>query len=441
MFTRITGWGRSISALTDVRQVKNEIASIKILNDRGLLPRGLGRSYGDSALNSGGCTLETVAQNDLRFDLEKNEVYVSANTSIAQLEAEGLKFGLFPYVVPGTGQVTIGGAIASDIHGKSHHKVGSFSSHVKEMTLIPQIGRTQKLFPEGNSEKSFWATCGGMGLTGLITSAVVKLREVETSYVQVCEKRVRNLTEMIDALKKMDENFEYTVAWIDLSGKFTGRGIVSGANHAKLHDLPKKKRKKALSPKVSKSICLPRIFNLPIINGSTISIFNKLWYLKPLGGKLQHIQTYMHPLDKIDNWNILYGSKGFVQYQFVVPMKSTQVLIDVLSIFKEANYRSFLSVLKTLGPESRSLLGFPMEGWTLAVDFPVEYSNLGETLSQIDKLVAGCGGRIYLTKDSRMTEEFLQTTYPKLEEWKSIKIELDPNMTWQSDQGRRLNLC
>jgi decaprenylphospho-beta-D-ribofuranose 2-oxidase len=344
-------------------------------------------------------------------------------------------------VVPGTGQVTIGGAIASDIHGKSHHKVGSFSNHVKEMTLISQVDKTQKLFPEGDSEKFFWATSGGMGLTGLITYAKIRLRRVETSYVQVCEKRVRNLVEMIDALNEMDERFEYTVAWIDLSGKFNGRGIVSGANHAKLHDLPKNKRKKALSPKVSKLICLPRIFNLPIINGATISVFNKLWYFKPLGSKLQHIQTYMHPLDKVDNWNILYGSNGFVQYQFVVPKKSTQVLNDVLSILKEANYRSFLSVLKTLGPESRSLLGFPMEGWTLAVDFPLGYTNLSETLSLIDKLVAGCGGRIYLTKDSRMAAEFLNTSYPKIEEWKSIKVELDPNMIWQSDQGRRLNLC
>jgi decaprenylphospho-beta-D-ribofuranose 2-oxidase len=441
MFNKVTGWGRSITALMELRQLESEYTFIKIANDRGLLPRGLGRSYGDSALNSGGCALEIVAPSVFTFDLDNDEVEVSANASIAQLETEGLKFGLFPYVVPGTGQVTIGGAIASDIHGKSHHKMGSFSNHLKKMTLMTQVGKTQIVFPEGSSRHAFWSTTGGMGLTGLVFSARIKLRKVETSFVQVSEKRVRDLPEMINSLKEMNENFEYTVAWIDLSGKYRGRGIVSGANHAKLIDLPNKKRKKALSSKVAKPVSLPRFLSLPFINRATIALFNKLWYYKPLGAKLQHIQTYMHPLDKVSNWNILYGRKGFVQYQFVVPMESAQVLIDIVNIFKESKYCSFLSVLKTLGPESKSHLGFPIEGWTLAVDFPTGYQNLKETLSRVDMMVADCGGRIYLTKDSRTTAEYVQIFYPRLEEWKSVKSQLDPTNTWQSDQGRRLNLC
>jgi decaprenylphospho-beta-D-ribofuranose 2-oxidase len=344
-------------------------------------------------------------------------------------------------VVPGTAKVTLGGAIASDIHGKSHHKVGSFSCHLVEMKILDSKGNISVIQPCGETSDLFWATVGGMGLTGLIVEATINLMKIETAFVSVSEKRVKSLDELIQTLMKFNVEHHYTVAWVDLSGDFRGRGIVSAADHILLKDLPQN-----LEPTKLKSVrqterSLPIPFGFCLINNFTIRVFNFLWLHKPLGRAVQQIQKYMHPLDGFSNWNILYGKRGFVQYQFVIPIDKHSVLKLILAKLQAEKCASFLTVLKTLGQPSKGLIGFPMEGWTLAIDLPLGNRNLNRILSELDDLVLRASGRLYLTKDSRMRPEHLDFMYPEIQRWKSIKSEFDSENYWQSDQGRRLKLC
>jgi decaprenylphospho-beta-D-ribofuranose 2-oxidase len=392
-------------------------------------------------LNSGGILLESKKLNSLQIDHKTGVAVVGGGVAISTLENESLKFGYFPFVVPGTAKVTLGGAIASDIHGKSHHKIGSFSNHLLEIKLLDASGLITAIQPDGETSDLFWATVGGMGLTGMIVEATLKLMKIETSFVKVHEKRVQNLDELLEIVNKLNESHNYTVAWVDLSGKFQGRGIVSGANHVSSVELPTKLIPKKLIPSGlrERNIFYPLRFSL--INRFTIKVFNAVWFYKPLGKKIQHIQRYMHPLDGISNWNVLYGQKGFIQYQFVVPFEEVEILKLIIAKLKIEKCASFLTVLKSFGEASRGLIGFPMEGWTLAIDLPVGNGRLFKILDEVDDLVLRGGGRIYLTKDSRMRSHHLISMYPEIERWKSIKNEVDPRNCWQSDQGRRLNLC
>ena len=410
-------------------------------NPRGAIPRGLGRSYGDSANNSGGLALSSDKLNSIEIDLETGMATLGAGVSISDLEKASLIHGLFPPVVPGTARVTIGGAIASDVHGKSHHRVGSFSDHLHEIKLLSSDGSIKAVRPHDSTSPLFWATVGGMGLTGMIIEATISLARVETAFVTVKEKRVKSLNELLATLLEFNSEFMYTVAWIDLSGKFAGRGVVSGANHAINEEVSKNKSVALLSPMNPVYRKIPYPFKFGIINQAFIRMFNFLWFYKPLGKRLQNIQKYMHPLDSIENWNVVYGKGGFIQYQFVIPFDRSEVLNEVLLKLKKSNHGSFLSVLKSFGKDTNSMLGFAMKGWSLAIDFPKNSKNLSSLLGELDQLVLGAGGRIYLTKDSRVDHRYMNSMYPKLKEWKCIKIEIDPDNLWQSDQGRRLKLC
>ena len=441
MIRKISGWGRSSSSLTDLRIYESADTLVESKSEQGFIPRGLGRSYGDSATNSGGITLETSTLTMIKIDSATNIAVLGAGVTILDLERESLKSGYFPFVVPGTAKVTIGGAIASDIHGKSHHKVGSFSNHILEMKLMGPDSIVKTIRPDNDTSDLFWATVGGMGLTGIIIEATIQLRKVETSYVVVKEARAGNLEELLRVLKHFNETYLYTVAWVDLSGKFNGRGVVSGANHARSNEIPFSSIPKKLKSITPHQMQIPFPFEINLINNATIRVFNFVWFHKPLGKKLQQIQKYMHPLDSIRNWNVIYGKGGFVQYQFVVPLDRIDALQRTLEILKSAKYGSFLAVFKSFGEPSRGLISFPIQGWTLAVDLPARKKDLRNTLQKLDEIVIGAGGRIYLTKDSRLNADSLPLMYPNLHQWKAIKSEFDPTNQWQSDQGRRLNLC
>lgn len=441
MIRKVSGWGRSSSSLTDLRIYESADILVEMKSERGFIPRGLGRSYGDSAANSGGITLETNTLTMIKIDSATKVAVLGAGVTILDLERESLKSGCFPFVVPGTAKVTIGGAIASDIHGKSHHKVGSFSNHILELKLLGPDTIVKTIRPDDHTSDLFWATVGGMGLTGMIIEATIQLRKVETSYVVVKEARAGNLEELLRVLQHFNETHLYTVAWVDLSGKFHGRGVVSGANHARFHEIPFDsfpKKSKSIAPH---QIQIPYPFSVNLINNATIRVFNFLWFHKPLGKKLQQVQKYMHPLDSIPNWNVIYGKRGFVQYQFVVPFDRFDALQSALGVLRSAKCGSFLAVLKSFGEPSRGLISFPIQGWTLAVDLPAGKKDITNTLRKLDEIVIGAGGRIYLTKDSRLNSESLRLMYPKLNQWKAIKSKFDPTNQWQSDQGRRLDLC
>jgi decaprenylphospho-beta-D-ribofuranose 2-oxidase len=441
MTSKISGWGKSTSSYSDIKQIQFPELELPSCTVRGFVPRGLGRSYGDSATNSGGTALESRDLDRIFIDSTAGVAIVGSGVTIQQIESESLPLGYFPNVVPGTAQVSIGGAIASDIHGKSHHKVGSFSNHIIEIKVLGSDGIVRTFKPEDDSSQHFWATIGGMGLTGMITQATIKLQKIETSYLTVKESRVRNLDELLSTLKSLSEEYLYTVAWIDLSGKFLGRGVVSGANHCDASSLPRKYKSKELAPINVRQKQIPNAFKLGVVNRFTTRIFNYIWFRKPLGKKLQHVQKYMHPLDGISNWNVVYGDRGFIQYQFVIPFDRSDVLKTILIKLRNSKCSSFLSVLKGLGEQSKGLLGFSIPGWTLAIDLPVNNSGVAKVLIELDDLVLKSGGRIYLTKDSRMNPNHLAQMYPNLEEWKKIKSQMDPGNCWKSDQGRRLNLC
>jgi decaprenylphospho-beta-D-ribofuranose 2-oxidase len=440
MTARSTGWGRSIENLLPKTSSSIHKISKADITKRGLTPVGLRRSYGDSSLNSGGIELLSHEYNRMELDKENGILNVGSGISISEMSDYCLKHNWYLAVVPGTGQVTAGGAFASDIHGKSHHTNGNFSNYVNSIKVLDSNFNEFILTKEETTSERFWATAGGMGLTGLITELEIQLIPVETSYVKVEEIRVKHLDEMLEKLVNFGDKFLYTVAWIDLSGKYLGKGIVSGGNHALKSEI---KIKQIGRPKpVNKfSFGLPDIFPNGLINSLTVRIFNELWYRKPLSHGVVPIQKYMHPLDGVQNWNRLYGKRGFLQYQFVIPFGQEYFLKKVLSVLKEAGIASPLGVLKSFGQQGGGLLSFPKPGWTLAVDIPISVIDSSTLLQNLDEELIELGGRVYLTKDSRLDSRLVKQMYTRLDEWKRIKREMDPENFWQSDQARRLDLC
>lgn len=436
-----TGWGRALKSKSEVIDSSNIREHLTNPPKQGVIPIGLSRSYGDSALNSFGLCVTTKNNQKIYIDESTRTATCESGATIGQLERAALARGYFPYVVPGTEFVTIGGAIASDVHGKSHHIHGSFGNHVSEMVLMLASGVEITISPNGKHADYFRATVGGMGLTGLIKSAKIKLRKVESAYVTTENKRVLNLTNMLVELRDFESKYEYCVAWVDLSGKFEGRGIVTGGNHANVSELPSRFEDRYFSERKPRNIKLPKFMEARYINGTTIRLFNELWYRKLLKSDLTHLQSFMHPLDGIANWNRLYGKSGFHQYQFVIPFANEAFLFRVLDKLKEIGASSPIAVLKGFGDQSNGLLSFPKSGWTLAVDISSKTKGSFELLDGLDADLAKLGGRVYLTKDSRMNGSLLTQMYPNLSSWGEIKKDMDPKNVWQSDQSRRLKLC
>ena len=429
-----SGWGRNFHSLSEradaatFEQAQEIVAQVK--SSRGLLPVGLHRSYGDSALNSGGTILDLRALNHINIDIESRTAVVGAGATIAELERAALVHSLFPPVVPGTGYVTMGGAIAADIHGKSHHRTGSFSQSVRRITLLISSGEIVEYTP---LDIEFWATVGGLGLTGIVLEIQIELRKVESNSVFVLEKRVKNLSEMIEVLDHSDTDFEHTVAWIDLSGNYRGRGVVSLGNYSSTHRRSKEG--------VSAGPSLPSIAGKNLISPLSVRAFNELWYRKPLKNGSMALSKYMHPLDGIANWNQIYGDSGFLQYQFVIDIGKEEIFERLFAGLRSLKAASFLGVLKKFGGAAPAPLSFPRPGWTLTLDYSTRVPGLEKFLQDFDEELVAAGGRIYLIKDSRVNAALLPAMYPELEGWRTTREAMDPKGLWQSDQARRLHLC
>jgi len=425
----------------------NSLASaIKELPERGGIARGLGRSYGDPAQNAGGHVLRLAPTNEqIVIDDAAGTVTAGAGVSIDDLLAVIVPRGYFVPVTPGTRFVTIGGAIASDIHGKNHHSDGSFGDHVTSLRMMLADTTIVTIAP-GNDPELFWATVGGMGLTGVMIDATFDLIPLQSSRMSVDTRRIGNLEEIMARMAESDAEVHYSVAWLDLlaKGKHLGRGVLTNAEHASAGQLGPRQAAAPLGYGAQQIVAIPPFVpGRGLINRLSVAAFNEMWYRKaPIArkGELQSIPAFFHPLDMVGGWNRVYGRQGFLQYQFVVPFGAEDVLRSVIERISAAALPIFLTVLKRFSDGNPGHLSFPMGGWTLSIDVPAHRVGLSELLNGLDTLVLDAGGRHYLAKDFQTSAASVRRGYPRLDEWLEIRERVDPAGIWASDLSRRLGL-
>ena len=446
--SRLTGWGRTSPSSARVAQVsQNDVAGLlKDPHHRGVLIRGLGRSYGDAAQNAGGTvlTLEGSAEEAV-LDRSAATLTAGAGVSLHDLLKVIVPQGFFVPVTPGTRFVTVGGAVASDIHGKNHHVEGSFGNHIRRLTLMLADGTIHEIGPDQNPAL-FWATVGGMGLTGVILEATFSLIPIETSLCTVNTIRCRNIDVLIEEMSHGDDDHRYSVAWADLlaTGSRLGRSVLWRGDHTKLAELSSKEAADALKYEPKHLATVPPVVpSFGFVNKLSSTLFNELWFRKEprqKNGGHKSIPAYFHPLDAIGSWNRLYGDGGFLQYQFALPFGREDELRQIVEKIAVSKTASPLVVLKRFGDANPAPLSFPMPGWTLTVDIPTRAEGLGQLLHSLDEVVMQSGGRHYLAKDAHTTPTAIRRGYPRLDEWKQIQRSVDPGRLWQSDLARRLEL-
>lgn len=444
----LTGWGRIAPTRARVAEPgsgDDVAALLASAPARGVIARGLGRSYNNAAQNDGGLVILTSRLNRISaIAPDSGEVVCEAGVSLEQLMITGLPYGWFVPVSPGTRQVTIGGAIAADVHGKNHHRAGSFARHVRWLDLLLPDGREVRVTPDGDP-KLFWATAGGMGLTGIILRAAIRLTRVDTAKVRVDTVRAADLDEAMSVLTDADGRYGYTVAWLDClaRGRHLGRSVITSGDFASRADLSAAQRRDPLAFRPGSWLRAPRSCPPGLINRYSVALANEAWYRKAPRrrvGEIQTIGTFFHPLDGIKNWNTVYGPGGFRQYQFVVPFGAEQTVRRSVERISSAGAPSFVTVLKRFGPADDGYLSFPMPGWTLALDFPARTPGLAALLDQLDEDVIAVGGRVYLAKDSRVSPDSLAAMYPRLAEFRALRADIDPDRRLVSDLSWRLGL-
>lgn len=447
----LSGWGRTAWSVADVvtPQSTEDIRSAVVgAGERGVVPRGLGRSYGAAAQNAGGCVILMDESGDgkgpdILLDPETGILDVSAGVSLDAILRYSVPRGWFVPVTPGTRFVTVGGAIASDVHGKNHHVDGSFGEHVVSITIMLADGSIETISPSVRPQW-FWATVGGMGLTGVILRAQIMLLRVESSLVRVETQRLGNFDAVCDAMEADgdDDSYRYSVCWVDLlaTGRAMGRGVLTRGDHATAAEVG---GDDPLKYEPRQIVSAPPWVPNGLLNKVSIKLFNEMWYRKApaqTSVDLESIPAFFHPLDGVQRWNRLYGPQGFIQYQFIVPLDRRDVLREVIHGFSSASVGSFLAVLKRMGQHNAAPMSFPTEGWTLTLDIAAGTKGLPDLLSKIDALVLDAGGRHYLAKDSHVSPSAVRRGYPRLSEWQAVRHEMDPNGRWKSDLSRRLGL-
>jgi decaprenylphospho-beta-D-ribofuranose 2-oxidase len=441
MKKQIANWGNYPAMESDEKSFAfDEQLQQVVRSENSFIPRGNGRCYGDASLAD--VTVSTLKYDKiLSFDTENGILECQSGITLDQVLEVIVPKGWFLPVTPGTKFITIGGAVASDVHGKNHHVDGCFSHHVIDMDVLLGNGQTLKC-SRTTHDDLFEATCGGMGLTGVITRVKFSLKKIETSYIRQKQIKAANLDEVLRLFEEY-KHYTYSVAWIDclIKGKDFGRSILILGEHARVSDLKESQQKDPLKLPKKKQITFP--FNLPwwVLNTFTVKAFNFLYYNKNTRKEINNIVSYepfFYPLDAILHWNRGYGSKGFVQYQFVLPLEAKDGLVEIMNRISNAGMGSFLAVLKIFGKQD-SLISFPKEGYTLALDFPVR-KGLMEFLDELDEIVLKHGGRLYMSKDARMKPSVMQAGYPMLQQFKDIVKKYNPDKKLRSVQSDRLLL-
>ena len=456
--TLLTGWARTaatkaeVLAVADPQQAVDAVVAVAQHNAdvspakrRGVLARGLGRSYGDHALNAGGVVLDMTGLNKVHsLSAETRIADVDAGVSLDLLMKVGLPLGLWVPVLPGTRQVTVGGAIGSDIHGKNHHSAGSFGNHVRSIDLLLASGEVRTITPDGPDSALFWATVGGCGLTGVVLRAKIEMTPTETAYFIADGDVPASLEETI-ALHSdgSDANYTYSSAWFDAisAPPKLGRSVVSRGSLATVDQLPVELQKDPLKFDAPQLFTAPDIFPNGLANKLTFGPLTAVWYKlgKSYRGKIQNLTQFYHPLDMIGEWNRGYGTNGFLQYQFIVPPEAVEEFKRIIVDIQASGHVSFLNVFKLFGPGNQAPLSFPISGWNICVDFPIK-PGLHEFLSGLDARILKFGGRVYTAKDSRVSAETFHAMYPRIGEWIDLRRSVDPDGVFTSDLGRRLEL-
>ncbi|MFB6458038.1 FAD-dependent oxidoreductase [Chitinophaga sp. Hz27] len=441
MQKRLANWGNypAIASEESSFTQEDQLRSFVSTNHE-LIARGNGRCYGDASLGKHSISMLKYDK-ILAFDTEKGIMECQAGVTLDQLLDILVPKGWFLPITPGTKFITVGGAVASDVHGKNHHVDGAFSNHIIDMDVIIGNGETITCGPDQHTDL-FWATCGGMGLTGVITRVKFDLKKIETAYIRQTQIKAKNLEDVIRLFEEY-KHYTYSMAWIDClkKGDSFGRSILIVGEHATKEELSTKQQQAPLTLPAKRKLTVP--FNLPsfILNTLTVKIFNWLYYNKNLKREINNVVPYepfFYPLDAILHWNRGYGKAGFVQYQFVLPLEHKDGLVAILKRISDKGWGSFLAVLKVFGNQD-SLISFPMEGYTLALDFPVR-KGLFEFLDELDEIVLQYGGRLYLSKDARMKQEVFWKSYPNAEKFAAIVKQYNSDNRFTSLQSARLSL-
>ena len=425
-------WGRYPTvAHTQVETVywRSEMPDIANIagSEQSVLPYGYGRSYGDSCLNEGGISIDVShLRRFISFDEECGIICCEAGVSLAEVLELAVPRGWFIPVSPGTKFVSVGGAIANDVHGKNHHRAGTFGCHVLRFKLLRSNGERITCSPDKNVDL-FRATIGGLGLTGIILWAEFQLKPIVNPYIDVERIRFSSLDEFIQISAETDRKYDYTVSWVDIliGGKELCRGIFMAGNNNKSKERAAKKTKKKLS------LVVPFDFPSFILNPLTVRSFNELLYHSQLSKRVQkvvHYEPFFYPLDSIHEWNRMYGKHGFLQYQFVVPFENGfEAMREILGRIRSSGEGSFLTVLKTFGDiKSPGMLSFPRPGLTLALDFAYGGKKTLQLLDNLDKVVRESGGAVYPAKDARMSAESFQAFFPR---WQEFEQYVDPHFS------------
>ena len=443
----LTGWGRTMPSRATVlrpRDVAGVSSALLGAGSRGVLARGAGRSYGDAAQNGGGTVLDLAALSGITL-LDDGDVVAGAGAMLSDVVPVLLAAGRFLPVTPGTRYVTVGGAVAADVHGKNHHVDGSFGDHVRALDLVLPDGSTRSLVRGASPADDLLldATLGGMGLTGVVTTVRFATVAAPTPWVRVDTRRADDLDALMALMSDPSDGHRYSVAWVDgtARGRRLGRGVLTLGDHAEPHEV--RERSGGVPPAGQPRVMVPPIPVSPLGRAS-ITAFNDVWFHRAprrRDGEILAVAPYFYPLDAVGGWNRLYGPRGFVQYQFAVPDSGADVVRRTLERLVAIGAPSFLSVLKRFGPgRASSPLSFPIAGWTLAVDVPARVAGLAEALDDLDDAVVAAGGRLYLAKDSRARPATIAAGYPDLDRFRALRSEIDPRGVLVSDLSRRLQL-
>jgi len=425
-----SGWGRALKATGQIARPERVAALTRLSAEIPAPAIGARRSYGDAALNDGGRAIDmTRLDRMLGFDEAEGIVEVEAGMRIGELGTRFAPRGWIPAVMPGTGFATVGGCIANDVHGKNHHEVGSFGQHVTEITLL-QKGKARRITPERDAEL-FRATVAGLGQTGIILAAKLKLMPCKGDMMVLTERRIGGWDEFLEALD--NSRYDFTVGWIDATatGDALGRGILEEGEITS-----------GIPPTPGRNLKVPLDAPPGALSAPVVKAFNALYYRRvPPSGRttVKPIAAPYFPLDAIHDWNRLYGKRGFHQFQCVVPVAEADALRRMLERIAHSGLASPLSVLKRMGPGSAGYLSFPMEGYTLAVDFPAR-PEAPPLIAELNAMTGDAGGRVYLAKDALLAPDLAAAMYPDLPQWRKVVAKADPDRAYVTDLVRRLQL-